>query len=165
MDGQPDISGLVASRAELKAAGIDSFVVPQPVKKAEPTLTEEEEASFQILAAKESSLDFFRDLEWAYNGLGNKALKPEDAPSGSAWYMLEYGRSARAEFMKQVMGYFLKKEKEKEDQQALKDDHRKQMRFIETLSEEVKGISYEMVSQISDAEFLALAKERGLALS
>jgi hypothetical protein len=165
IDGQPDTSKLFPNAAEIIAAskGLEQFVVPEAPKKSEPELSSADVESYRKLANKSESLDFFRDLEWAYNNLGNKGLRPEEAPSGSAWHMLEYGRSARSEFMKQVMNYFMKKEKEKEDHQALQDDHKKQMRFITTLEEEVQGISADMLSQVSDEDLLKMVKERKLA--
>lgn len=177
-DGQPDISRLVPSPAEMEAAGLAPPVIPtltkndrppnplKPTKASkQPQLTPEEEVSFQKLAEKESPMDFFRDLEWAYDNLGNLTAMPEDAPSGSAWYMVTYGRSARAEFMKQVMNYFIKREKDKADQEAMKDDHKKQMRFIDSLQVEMLGASREMLATLSDDDLLDLVKERGLALS
>jgi len=164
MHGQPNLDRLFSNPAEMLAAQQEEFVIADPPpKKSEPELTPEEVESFEKLAEKAGPMDFFRDLEWAYNNLGNKAIKPEHAPSGSAWHMLEYGRSARSEFMKQVMGYFMKKEKEKEDQEAMKDDHRKQMRFIRSLDEEVQGISRDMLKQASDEDLLKMVRERNLA--
>lgn len=167
LPGQVDISRLNASAKEKEAAGLPDLAAPTPfvIQEPEPEapkMSLEETESYRKLAKKEGSVDFFRDLRWAYSNLGNKGLMPEDAPNGSAWYMLEYGRSARSEFMKQAMNYFMKQEKENEAQQALKDDHKKQMSFIKSLEVEVKGIATDMLKQVSDEELLKMVKERNL---
>lgn len=166
--GQVDISQLNVSAKEEEAAGLldlsvkQEFEVPTP-EPEKPQMSLEETESYRKLAQKEGSVDFFRDLRWAYSNLGNESLMPEDAPNGSAWYMLTYGRSARSEFMKQAMNYFMKQDKENEAQQALKDDHKKQMSFIRSLDVEVKRISVDMLRQVSDEELLKMVRERNLA--
>lgn len=131
-------------------------------KRAPVIATSSDELEAFEAQAAAAPMDFFRDLEWAYNNIGNES--PKMAPSGSALHMLKWGQSARSDFMKLITGYMTKKEKEKEDQQALKDDHKKQMKFIKSLKDEVEGISLDMLTQVSDSDLLAMVKARGLTL-
>lgn len=77
--------------------------------------------------------DFGPDIEWAYNNLGNVKITPLDAPSGTAWHILQYGREARAAFLKFCMDYFMKQKAKDAEDQERRDDERRQMGFLEAL--------------------------------
>ena len=136
------------SQEEMIAGHRGTYV---PRKTASEVAKEAEIDVFKVMAEQvDAPPDFKRDLRWAYSSLGNKRAKPDDAPSGAAWHMLEYGRSARSEFMKLAISFFQKEDKEREDEGLLKDDLAKQLRFIE------------MLRLASDSDLLAVMRERGL---
>lgn len=112
----------------------------------------------------QESVDFKRDVYWAYGNLGVDGVTPADAPSGSAWHLLNYGRTARSEFIKFAMAFFTREDKKQAENEALYDDLRKQMSFIDFLRDEMVGVSQEMMDQASDEALLAMVKKRGLTL-
>lgn len=119
-------------------------------------------AEMEALQAKAEStpMDFFRDLEWAYTNLGNDS--PTGAPSTSALHLLAYGTSARSDFMKLISNYMMKKEKQREAEDALRDDQRTQMKFINSLRDEMSGVSMDMLKQATDDQLMDACSGRGL---
>lgn len=132
-----------------------------PAGKIDPVIKPGELAALQAKAAT-TPMDFFRDLEWAYTNLGNSA--PVNPPSGSALHLLNYGTSARTEFMKLISSYMMKKEKQKEAEDARRDDRRTQMKFIKSLQDEMQGVSSDMLKDVEDEELVSMCKERGITL-
>jgi hypothetical protein len=112
----------------------------------------------------QESIDFTRDVRWAYGSLGSETVSASDAPSGAAWHLLQYGKTARSEFIKFAMAFFTKEDKKKADDESLFDDHKKQMKFIDQLRDEMVGVSQDMMDQASDEALLAMIKKRGLTL-
>jgi hypothetical protein len=84
--------------------------------------------------------------------------------SRAAWHLLQYGKTARSEFIKFAMAFFTKEDKKKADDESLFDDHRKQMKFIDQLRDEMVGVSQDMMDQASDEALLAMVRKRGLTL-
>lgn len=118
-----------------------------------PDLTEEDEQE-ALVAISGRNADFDRDFVWAYSQLGKANLTPRDAPSAPAWFLLKYGNSARSEFLKRAATFFERRESNAEAEQALVDDHRKQMSFIESLANELGPVSKDLAQQAS-SDFLA----------
>ena len=112
----------------------------------------------------EESIDFTRDVYWAYGNLGIDGVTAADAPSGSAWHLLNYARTARSEFVKFAMSFFAKEDKKKEENEALFDDHARTMKFIDSLRDEMVGVSQELMEQASDEALLQMCRDRGLSL-
>lgn len=121
-----------------------------------------EQAEELQFKASSKPMDFFRDLEWAYQNLGNP--NPRKPPSHSALHLLAYGTSARGDFMKLISNYMMKKEKEKEAEDARRDDRRKQMKFINSLRDEMTGISKDMLTLASDEDLQAACASRGMTV-
>lgn len=161
-NGQVDIADLLLSAGNIVQGSKLSTLDAIEKLDSPPVNTSRDELEVFELQAESAPMDFFRDLEWAYNNLGNQ--RPRNPPSGSALHMLEWGSSARSDFMKLITGYMMKKEKEKEAEETLRDDKKKQMKIIDSLREEVQGVSSDMLAQVSDADLLAMVKARGLTL-
>ena len=58
----------------------------------------------------------------------------------------------------------MKKEKEKEAEDARRDDRRKQMKFINSLRDEMTGISKDMLTLASDEDLQAACASRGMTV-
>lgn len=84
------------------------------------------------------SATFKEDLLWAYNNI-TSAVAETTAPSGSAWYLREWGRNPRArdKFVTLVMKVFGVKT---DSDDRLKDDRRRQFELLGTLTKEFVGI-------------------------
>jgi hypothetical protein len=142
---------------------LSGTVPPRPGITSPPqSKTGISEAELEALQAKADStpMDFFRDLEWAYQNLGNDT--PTGAPSTSALHLLNYGSSARSDFMKLISAYMMKKEKQKEDEDARRDDRRKQMKFINSLRDEMDRLSVDLLRQATDDQLMDACSARGL---
>ncbi len=137
------------------------FEMPKDVVESPPSPPP---AITSYVQTGQESIDFKRDVYWAYGNLGADGVTAADAPSGSAWHLLNYGQTARSEFMKFAMMFFAKQDKQKADDEALFDDHRRQMSFIDSLRDEIVGVSQEMMDQASDEALLAMVRKRGLTL-
>ena len=90
-------------------------------------------AELEALAERSSDSSFAADFEWAYENIGNSSVKASDAPSGGAWFMLEYGREARAKFVDMALRYFSKAGKEADETRIFADDHRKKLAVCDKL--------------------------------
>ena len=84
--------------------------------------TQRAEAELEALAKRSADSTFAEDFEWAYRNIGNSSVKATDAPSGGAWFMLEYGREARAKFMEMALRFFSKAGKEADSEKVFQDD-------------------------------------------
>jgi hypothetical protein len=138
-----------ASEAE---AGEESSAEPDwPVGFTE----DDEQEALESISGKLA--DFDRDFVWAYSQLGKSDLTPRDAPSAPAWFLLKYANSARSEFLKRAATFFERRESKAEAEQAMFDDHRKQMSFIDAIYDEFgpeSPASEDMARQAS-SDFLA----------
>ena len=137
------------------------FEMPADVDESPP---ESPPAITSYVQTGQESIDFTRDVLWAYGNLGIDDVTAADAPSGSAWHLLNYGLTARSEFVKFAMSFFTKENKKQADDESLFDDHRKQMKFIDQLRDEMVGVSQDMMDQASDEALLAMVRKRGLTL-
>lgn len=141
---------------------VDSTKAPEVSEPAGPMGISLQDAEALQAKASDAPMDFYRDLEWAYQNLGNES--PRNPPSHSALHLLAYGTSARTDFMKMISNYMLKKAKEKEAEDARRDDKRTQMKFIDTLREEMDGVSRDMMSQASDETLIEICQSRGVTV-
>jgi len=91
------------------------------------------EQELEALARRSEEATFAGDFEWAYRNIGNKGVKAKDAPSGGAWFMLEYGREARAKFMEMALRFFSKSGKEAETEKVIRDDGREKLAIVDKL--------------------------------
>ena len=78
------------------------------------------------------------DLLWAYHNI-TSAVTEATAPSGSAWYLREWGRNPRArdKFVTLVMRTFGQKT---DADERFKDDRRRQFALLENITKEFAGI-------------------------
>jgi hypothetical protein len=84
------------------------------------------------------SATFKEDLLWAYHNI-TSAVTETTAPSGSAWYLREWGRNPRArdKFVTLVMKTFGQKT---DTDEQFKDDRRRQFALLENITKEFAGI-------------------------
>jgi hypothetical protein len=109
--------------------------------------------------------DFERDFQWAYANIGT-AVTEEIAPNPSAWYLLEYARTAKVAFFKAYMDYSLKKRSEDARDVKWQDDKKKQMGFISTLADEYRVMSGEALTRMAqESPDVVLATLSGLGWS
>ena len=92
------------------------------------------EGSDAMLATLQRRVDFARDFAWAWSNLGNKAVR-KDAPSRSAWFLLEVGRDNRTKFIEQAMKFFVAKGKQDDDDKAFEDDQRMLFKLLDQFPE------------------------------
>ena len=91
------------------------------------------ERELEALAARSKEATFSGDFEWAYQNIGNSSVEAKDAPSGGAWFMLEYGREARAKFMEMALRFFSRAGREATEDRVIIDDHREKLAVCDKL--------------------------------
>ena len=124
------------------------------VEPAWPSGLTEDDEQVALEAISGRTANFDRDFMWAYSQLGKSNVMPQEAPSAPAWFLLKYANSARSEFLKRAATFFERRESKAEAEQALADDHRKQMSFIQSIADELEPVSEDMARQAS-SDFLA----------
>lgn len=104
---------------------------------AAPRLEEEQQEADMALASLEGKrADYGKTLDWIWHKLGSVTVTARDAPSQTAWMLLQHFRSARGEFFKIYNAYTQKAQKDAAEVKEWHDDQRKQMSFIKTLRKE-----------------------------
>jgi hypothetical protein len=105
---------------------------------AEPEVLTEMLSRDEFLAYTELEHDIKRDLLWAYQALGAKDLKPEDAPSPGAWFIYatthDNDLSKKAFITGPLTKLLPSKRQQEKDDRA--EDGRKQFDVIEKLLRE-----------------------------
>jgi hypothetical protein len=91
------------------------------------------EQELEALAVRSKEATFAGDFEWAYQNIGNSSVEAKDAPSGGAWFMLEYGREARAKFMEMALRFFSRAGREATEDRVIIDDHREKLAVCDKL--------------------------------
>lgn len=74
-----------------------------------------------------------KDFEWVYWNIGDDAIRPEDAPSASAWWMLQKVRSnptIQIEFIRTLLQR-LRPDKNESENERFNDDGRTQINLID----------------------------------
>lgn len=120
----------------------------------EPEVLTEMLSREQFLAYSQLDHDIKRDLMWAYQALGAKDLKPEDAPSPGAWFIYAATHDsdlAKKSFITGPLTKLLPSRKQQE-QDDRAEDGRRQFDLIEKLLRE----------RSSDAPVLSDVEKRGL---
>lgn len=110
----------------------DSHSEPQVV----PPVPDEEEEPPSNMPVGTGNID--EDVAWAYNHLGAD-VKPSDAPSGSAWFLREYGRSEKTRDKFVQMAHKTLSKKATTDGEKLRDDRARQFELLSALSREFAG--------------------------
>ena len=108
-------------------------VEPPEIEKPDPTETSEPEEVPVHIPGMEGSMDVARDVAWAYEYLNDQKIRADQAPSGGAWSMLEYGRSARHKFLELVTKYDHSAKDDDDEAQAFLDDAADHTKAIEKL--------------------------------
>ena len=87
----------------------------------------------ELVNTREGDSDFSTDFEWAYRNITNANVTPSAAPSGGAWFLLTYGRNAKAKFCELALRFFTKTGKETSEEKKIEDDKRERLAVIERL--------------------------------
>jgi hypothetical protein len=140
-------SGLTRKESREKAWDDARLKFPPPdVEPAElpdiemPVHEPEPEEELVHIPGIEGSMDVARDVEWAYEHIGDEKIRADQAPSGGAWSMLEYGRSARHKFLELMTKYDLSAKRdddESETFQADASDHIDAIQKLMAITEQV----------------------------
>jgi|GEM_PF-2890326 hypothetical protein len=127
--------------------------MPRPRKSIQELSEEQQEALFlaqlqRFALEKTSKHDVDRDWQWAYDNLGNPECQPKDAPSISAWELLQFGRDYKSKFMEKALSWHEKKRKEMGPQgDQFEDDGRTKFRAIEKM---IKNLTADLISTVKD---------------
>lgn len=112
----------------------------EPTASCDPVLDRESEVvdrdldELEELAdTREGGSDFATDFEWAYRNITNAKVTPTDAPSGGAWFLLTYGRNAKAKFCELALRFFTKTGRENNEEKRIEDDRRERLAVIDRL--------------------------------
>tara|TARA_R110000824_G_scaffold6238_1_gene28873 strand:+ start:1032 stop:1691 length:660 start_codon:yes stop_codon:yes gene_type:complete len=87
----------------------------------------------ELVGTREGGSDFATDFEWAYRNITNAKVTPTDAPSGGAWFLLTYGRNAKAKFCELALRFFTKTGRENNEEKRIEDDRRERLAVIDRL--------------------------------
>jgi hypothetical protein len=87
----------------------------------------------ELADTREGGSDFATDFEWAYRNITNAKVTPTDAPSGGAWFLLTYGRNAKAKFCELALRFFTKTGRENNEEKRIEDDRRERLAVIDRL--------------------------------
>lgn len=91
-----------------------------------------EQAEEELRQHTKESDDFDSDLAWVIRNLG-RPIRSLKFPSGAAKYIFKFAKEQDKAFMPLVMRYQDKIAERERSEKALKDDQRRQMKFIESL--------------------------------
>lgn len=105
-----------------------------PVLDREPEVVDRDlDELEELVSTREGGSDFATDFEWAYRNITNADVTPSDAPSGGAWFLLTYGRNAKAKFCELALRFFTKTGRENNEEKRIEDDRRERLAVIERL--------------------------------
>lgn len=88
--------------------------------------------------------DYWVEIEWASNNLGNPRATPAKAPSNRAWHQLSLAMAnpvQKAKFLDRVERMHARREKERKEQQKRSDDHRRLFTLLEAVELEFLKVS------------------------
>lgn len=136
-------------------------------------LTRAQSAQLAELARDKSiEFDLDRDWMWAYQNMRVTTAEPADAPSATAWQLLEYARANEAKFLDKTVAWAERKQKaEATDRKGriYEDDRREKTKLIDrvvaSISDEIDSLLEELVSIYGDALESALSRRGWVVIS
>lgn len=140
-----EFEGLPGNRAELERGLSDADeqalrdygAAEVSREMAAPRLSEErQEAELALASLEGKKADYGKTLDWIWHKLGSVSVTPRDAPSQTAWLLLQHFQQARGEFFKVYQAYTAKAQKDAAEVKEWHDDNRKQLGFIRKLRKE-----------------------------
>ena len=122
-----------AERDELEDEGLEKDEITQrlldkpkwwPVEVVDE-LHEDTIIELDKLVKSEKGCALDRSVAWVAENLGNDRMRPQDAPSGTAWNLLEWtrvGEGNKSEFIKNLLSKLMPSSKDLENQARYSDD-------------------------------------------